>query len=109
MVLLRLSLGEVGIYKLGERRDSLILIRAVSDQCDRGTLDDTKGKHAKKALRIDASLFFLDPNAALEFVCLLDKESSRSGVKANLIVNNYLFGYHTCHSLKYTRCTFVHL
>ena len=98
-VISRFLFGEIGINQLGERGDRLFLVRAVGNKCDLRALDDAKGKHAEKALRIDASVFFLDPNAALEFIRLLDKESSRSGMEADLIVDNYLFGNHTCHSL----------
>ncbi len=61
--------------------------------------DDPERENAEKALRVDTSVFLFNPNAALELIGFLNEESRGSGMKTYLIVDDYFFGYHTCHSL----------
>ena len=92
-------LGEVRIDESRQRCDRFFLIRAVRNDRDLGTLHDAEGQDAQKALGIDAALFLLDPDAALELVGFLDEKRRRSGMKAYLIVNDYFFAYHSRHPL----------
>ena len=89
-----LRLIEVTIDELGQRSNRLFLIDAVSDDRDGSTLYDAKGQNAEQALGVNAPFFLLDPDAALEFIRLLNEEGCGSGVKTYLIVDNDLFGYH---------------
>ena len=74
-------------------------VSAVGNDGYRSALDDPERENAEKALRVDTSVFLFNPNAALEFIGFLNEESRGSGMKTYLIVNDYFFGYHTCHSL----------
>ena len=93
-----ISLGKVGCDKLWKRIDSSCLVSTVGNEVDSSALNDAQRENAEQALGIDTSVFLLDPDAAFELVCFLNKESSRSCVQAHLIVNNYFFGYHSRHS-----------
>ena len=90
----RLLLGEVGIDQSGQPLDCRVLVSAVSDNTDRCALDNAEGQNTQKALGIHAPLFFLDPDAALEFIGDLDEKCGGSGVKTDLVIDDYLFGYH---------------
>ena len=88
----------IRINQIAQGLDGLFLIRAVGDDGDSRALDDAQGQDAQQALGVDAALFLLDPDAALELVGLLDEEGRGSGMETDLIVDDYLFGYHARHS-----------
>ena len=70
------SLGKIGIDQCGQGIDRFLLVGAVGHEGDRRALHDAKRQDAEKALGVNASLVFLDPDAALELVCLLDKKTA---------------------------------
>ena len=84
-------LREVRVNQPSEGFDRFVLISAIRNNLHCGTFDNTEGQNAEQALRIHASLFLLNPDAALELVGLLDKERCGSGVKPNLVIDNYIF------------------
>ena len=72
--------SKIGCDELYQCGNSLFLIRAVSDQVDRGALGDAKGQNAEQALGIYAALFLLHQDGRLELICLLNKKSCRAGI-----------------------------
>ena len=73
--------------QLGQRVNSFLLVAAVGDQRHGGALHNAQAQHAQQALGIDAALFLLYPDAALELVGLLDKIRSGSGVQTDLVLD----------------------
>ena len=88
-------LGEVRVDQRGQGLDRLFFIGAVGNDRDGGALHDAEREHTQKTLGIDTPLFLLDPDAAFEFIGLLNKEGRGSGMKADLVVNDYFFRYHS--------------
>ena len=96
-------LAEIVVHQVHQRGDSFLFISAVSDQGNGGALHDAQGQNAQQALGIDAAVFLLDSDAALELVGLLNKESSGSGMQTYLVVNSDLLCIHDPALLFYTK------
>ena len=94
VTLSRGSLRKIGVDKLGERGNGLVLIHTIGYDVDGSALHNAERKHTEKAFGVHAALISFDPDAALELVSLLDEEGRRPCVKTYLIVYCYLFGYH---------------
>ncbi len=74
--------------------NSCLFVCTVSHDLDGRTANDTERKNAEKALSVYSSLFLLDPDRRLEFISLLDEESSRTSVETYLILNHYFLDEH---------------
>ena len=85
---------KAGFNKLYKLFYSLLLIGTAGNNADICTAHNTEGKNTEKALCVYSSFFLLKPDLRLEFISLLDKESSRTSVKTNLILNFYIFNKH---------------
>ena len=66
---------------------SFLLISAIGDEGDDGALSDAQRQNAQQALSIDATLFSLDPDAALKLISLLDEVGGGTGVQADLVLH----------------------
>ena len=87
--------SEAGLDKSDQSIDCFLFIGAAGHDLDVGAAHDAKGQNAEKGLGVDASLVFLDPDAGLELISLLDEERCRTGMKATLILNFYAFDIHS--------------
>ena len=96
-------LAEIVVHQVHQGGYGFLLIGAVRDQGDGGTLHDAQGQNAQQALGIDAAILLLDPDTALELVGLLDEESRGSGVQTYLVVNSDLLSIHDTALLFYTK------
>ena len=80
---------EAGIDQSRKAFNSLGFVGTVGNKSDSHTLYDAEGQNTQKALRIDPAVFSLDPYRALIRICFLNKESSRSCMKANVVFYCY--------------------
>ena len=67
---------------------------AVSNNVYTHPFDNAKGQYAKQALGIDSPLFLLNPDAALEFIGLLDEECGRPRTEPDLVHYNDFLNKH---------------
>ena len=88
------SVSEVRANELHQGVHGVLLIGAVGNEVDGAALDDAQGEDTEQTFGVDPLLVLLHPNGALEFVCLLNKEGSRSRVKADLIIDSCLLDIH---------------
>lgn len=87
--------GECRFDQLDKAVNSSLLVNAVSDDADVGAADNTQRQYTQQRLGVYSPLFLLNPDRRLEFVCLLDKESSGTCVETNLIFDGNIFQIHT--------------
>ena len=93
-------LGKARVDQLHQGVHGLFLVGAIGNDADGDTAHNAQAEHAEKALGVYAPLFLLHPDGRLELVSLLDKEGSRTGMEADLILDQYFFSTHA-NSLSY--------
>ena len=71
---------EVRSDQLTERINGFLLIRAIGNKIDGGTLGDTQRQYAQKAFRVYSALFLFDNDRALELIGLLNKKGRRARI-----------------------------
>ena len=92
----------VVLDQLVQSCNCFLLINAVSDQGDDSALGNAQRQNTQQALSVDAALFLLDPDAALELVGLLDEIGSGTGMQADLILHSNFLSIHRT-NLLYTQ------
>ena len=85
-----LDFRKSAVDQLAKSGDRSVLILPVGKQSDSHSLCNPHGKHAQKALGIDLSILFFDPDRALICIRLLNEEGSRSCVQAAGIDDRYI-------------------
>ena len=100
-------LGKIGIDQRGQGIDRFLLVGAVRHEGDRRALHDAKRQDAEKALGVNASLVFFDPDAALELICLLDEESRGPCMESHLVVDDCFFRDHLSPLLMHNYACFI--
>ena len=92
-------LRKIRIDQIGQGLDRFFFVRTVCNKGHGRTLDDPQRENAQKTFGVDTTFILFNPNAAFKLIGLLNEESRRSCVQADLIVDNDLFANHTRHSL----------
>ena len=97
------SLVDVPLEQRLQSVDSRLFIGANGRQGHGGAGNDAQRHDTQKTLGIHFAVQRLQPDAALELVCLLDKVCSLPVVEAGFASNNNILAEHVIHSFWQTR------